>query len=99
MEFTSLRLLARQDIKLQVCDGNGTKFVSLFRSCWRQVPRAARRAILKYWRTKEVYPHPLIELSNVWTDSATSFAQVRRCGMELRFSAKDFDILPPSVAC
>lgn len=40
----------------------------------------------------------LIEFSDVWNGSDESFAQVKRCGTIMKFSASAFAMLPPSIA-
>jgi hypothetical protein len=54
--------------------------------------------VLAHWE-KLLYPEgPLFELSNCWADSTNGYAQVRRCGYELRFNGDRFRNLPEPVA-
>jgi hypothetical protein len=84
---------------LLIAEGDGAKsFVRLFRDCWKRIPFKARRAILAHWQNSPVSWYPKIELSNSWGDAQTCFGQVRHAGLEVRFSAKDFALLPDEVA-
>ncbi len=42
-------------------------------------------------------PSPLIELSNMWADCETNFGQVRDAGLEIRFHAASFEVLPDEI--
>jgi hypothetical protein len=98
MPFTSHRLLSGHPLLL-IAEGDGAKsFVRLFRGCWKLIPFKARRAILAHWQNSPVSWHPKIELSDSWGDAQTCFGQVRHGGMEVRFSAKDFEVLPDAIA-
>ena len=98
MSVSYLTLLPGHKIRLTAWGSGGKDFVRLFRGCWKQIPTKGRRAILAHWRSAGYEPCPVIELSNMWADSDTCFAQVTRRGMVLRFSAKDFATFPDSVA-
>lgn len=98
MPVLQRRLLRDHEIRLTVWGDGGQKFVRLFRACWDQLPYKARRLILTYWKSGKTASEPLIELSDMWVDSKTSFAQVTDQGTELRFSARDFALLPVLVA-
>jgi hypothetical protein len=93
----AIRLLPRHKINLLVYDADGKPFVDLFRGCWRRIPPGPRRSILTHWANgrREGRPScPVIQLSNTWYDSRTCSGQVRDCGLEMRFNARDFEVLP-----
>jgi hypothetical protein len=96
MEINHHRLLPGHKFQLRADCDNGRQFVRLFRSCWKQVPYASRRAILAYWKSSEFPYHPSFEFSDMWNSEAC-FAQVRN-GVELRFSATAFAVFPDKTA-
>lgn len=95
---TEHQLLPRYAFLLTAWDQGGERFIRLFRSCWKQLPRGSRRAIATFWKGGGK-PYPVVELSNLWSDSEEkSFAQVSHGGTVLKFSAKDFAVFPDSIA-
>jgi hypothetical protein len=99
METARLALLEPCGYQLRVYNGDGEKFVVLFRRCWDRIPTDARQVIVAYWE-KAGGPRnrPLFELSDCWADSAEAYAQVRLRGWELRFESESFQKLPDGVA-
>lgn len=98
MSMTTHTILAGHSWVLVADTDRVESFLCLFRSCWDKVPAAAQTAITEHWGGSPVPLHPKIELSDCWADSNDCFAQTGFNGMELRFSRRDFAILPDSVA-
>lgn len=92
------QLLPDHEFQLNASGDGAQRFVAQFRDCWERIPISARHEILAYWKKETSAGYPRIELSDMWGDSETNFAQVRHMGMELRFSAHDFLVLPDSIA-
>ena len=53
----NIPLLPRHHIYLFCVNGDGDRFVEIFRAVWRQLPLKHRRAFLKHWRTWPVLKH------------------------------------------
>ena len=58
----NIPLLPRHHIYLFCVNGDGDRFVEIFRAVWRQLPLKHRRAFLKHWRTWPVLKLSLIHI-------------------------------------
>jgi hypothetical protein len=99
-----LRLLRRPPVYLFALSGDGTKFVELFRSAWRRVPRRAKETILRHWRGDWApipSVSPLISLLPDWPDrqrdDVAALACVPNQGFEIRFWSRLPDVAPPQI--
>jgi len=96
MSCRDLKLLEGQDFIVNTHECDGERFRGLFRQSWDKIPVNARKTILDYWKCRELAPS--FELSNLWGDSAHSYAQVIEMGYRMRFNAKSFSIMPEPPA-
>jgi DNA-binding response OmpR family regulator/pSer/pThr/pTyr-binding forkhead associated (FHA) protein len=94
MDDRKLELLEGHEYSLNADEGDGARFVGLFRRCWNAIPEVDRQTILDYWRCREEPFSAAFVLSNLWRDSAESHAQVSLDGYLMRFNAESFSIIP-----
>jgi hypothetical protein len=73
----------------QVYDGDGHRFVRLFREAWRHVPAPAKRRITRYWNAPI---GPRMELIRWWSGHLPRvMGQVSLLGRQVRFHAPYID--------
>jgi hypothetical protein len=107
---TVLAIDRRQQVYLRPFQGDGPRFVRLFRSTWRRLPLWARRRILGFWHDADdamanlVLHSPHIELLDGWSKRQGEGLRgdvgcVSHGGHFLQFHAPVVDLMPEPLVC
>jgi len=94
---TTRRLLAGHRFNVHCFNNDGGQFVEVFRDTWKRLPLRVRRAMCGFWRQGTTEYEPQIELSDCWSPES-SYAQVTRAGMEVKFRQEAFACFPREAA-
>lgn len=91
------QLLPDQPYTIWIADGDGSEFIRMFRSVWAALPTSVQTRIIEHWQTEPTRQEPYFELSECWAP-ATSSAQVKMTGFQMKFRTSSFRHFPEPAA-